>query len=232
MLNIPITTAVVWTTPPASTQIGPVAPVQAVSAIGRDRQAAMGSGQDGQSPARAGTQGRAGQAKSPPEPAAAPLLPRDAKQEPSGVERTQEVAARQEQQQQRAAQELAEQEAEQALREKLQAVLTTVWQASAAVVERALGREPANELPGPQTDTSPDLSVAGSALVARRPLPPEAPPRPQAEPLPWPIMQGETADAGQAAAVPLAPEEVVSYDEKGNTSAAPLEVGSLISRRV
>ncbi|MCU0957957.1 MAG: hypothetical protein MUF55_11785 [Hydrogenophaga sp.] len=227
MLNIPSTTAVSWTTPPASTQIGPVAPVQAVTAASRDRQAGLGAGQDGHSPARTTNPGRAGQAKSQPEPAAAPLLPRDTKQDPAGVERAQEVGARQEQQQQRAAQELAEQEAEQALRDKLQSVLTTVWQASAAVVERALGREPANELPGPQSDTSPDLSVA------RRPLPPEAPPRPQAEPLPWPIMQGGAADAGQAApAVPLAPEEVVSYDEKGNTSAAPLEVGSLISRRV
>jgi len=209
-----------------------VAPVQAVNAISRDRQAGMGPGQDGNSPARAGNPGRAGQVKSLPEPAVPPLLPRETKREPNSADPVQEVSARQEQQQQRAAQELADQEADKALREKLQAVLTTVWQASAAVVERALGREPANELPGPQSDTSPDMSVAGSALVARRPLPPEAPQRPQAEPLPWPIMKAEEDAAGLSAPAPLPPEEVVSYDEKGNTSAAPLEVGSLISRRV
>ena len=232
MLNIPSTTAVSWTTPPASTPVGPVAPVQAVSAASRDRQAGLGPGQDGHSPARPGNPGRANQAKSLPEPAAAPLLPRDRKQDTAGVERAQEVSARQEQQQQRAAEELAEQEADKVLREKLQAVLTTVWQASAAVVERALGRESANELPGPQSDTSPDMSVAGSALVARRPLPPEAPQRPQADPLPGPIMPGEETAAGQPAPAPLAPEEVVSYDEKGNTNAVPLEVGSLINQRV
>lgn len=236
MLNIPNTTAVSWTTPPVSTQVAPVAPVQAVTAVSRDRHsglgAGLGSGQDGQAPARTDKPGRTAQAKSLTEPSAAPLLPREAAQDRVEADRAMDLVDRQELQRQRAEQEQADQAADKALRDKLQAVLTTVWQASAAVVERALGRESANPLPGPSSDTSPGLSVAGSALVARRPLPPEVPQRLQAEPLPWPIMQEDATGAGPFTAAALPPEEVVAYDERGNTSAAPLEVGSLISQRV
>jgi len=224
MLNIPNTTAVTWTIPPTSTPVGPVSAVQRVSAVGRERQAGLGFGQDEQPAARPNGGGRPAQTTLPQEPAAVPLLPRETQKDAAGARQVE---------QQRAAQEVADQEADKALREKLQTVLTTVWQASAAVVERALGREPANELPGPRPDSAADQSVAGSALLARRPLLPEPALTQQADPLPWPIMQGETSvQSDPSAPMPLAPEEIVAYDEKGNTSAAPLEVGSLISHRV
>lgn len=224
MLNIPNTTAVTWTIPPTSTSVGPVSSVQRVSAVGRERQAGPGFGQDEQPAARPNGGGRPAQTTSSQEPVAVPLLPRETQKDAAGARQAE---------QQRAAKEMAEQEADKALREKLQTVLTSVWQASAAVVERALGGEPANEVPGPRADSAADPSVAGSTLVARRPLLPEPALDQQSDPLPWPIMQGETpVESDLSAPVPLAPEEIVAYDEKGNTSAAPLEVGSLISHRV
>ncbi len=232
MFNIPNTTAVTWTTPPVSTPVGPVAPVQPVGATGRERQAGLGTGQDGQPPARPKLAARTEPGAVGQETAAAPLLPRAAQDKGAEAERAREASLRQEEQQ-KAAQELAEQEADKALREKLQAVLTTIWQASAAVVERALGREPANETPGARADAMSASGATGSSQSARRPLPPEPAERSQTEPLPWPVLQGGAGRVGDSpvpAALP--PEEIVAYDDRGNTSAAPLEVGSLINRRV
>jgi hypothetical protein len=59
--------------------------------------------------------------------------------------------------------------------------------------------------------------------------------RPTLEPLPWPVMPEDPAlaIAGKAAQAELAPvQEVVAYDERGNSSLAPLETGVLIDQRV
>jgi len=233
MLNLPNTTAVSWTTPPTSSSVGPVTAVQRVSPSGDERQAGPGLGRDEQPGARPKVQARAAApTTSPDEQAVAPLLPRQKQKDLAATERGRQASAQQ-LEQQRAAKELAEQEADKALREKLQAVLTTVWQASAAVVERALGREPANEVLGARSVASNDRSETGSMLAVRKPLPPEPLPTQQVDPLPWPIMQGgKSGEPGLSGFMPIAPEDIVGYDEKGNSSAAPLEVGSLVDRRV
>lgn len=232
MINIPSTTAVTWTTPPVSTPVNPVSAVQPVGAAGRDRQTGFGAGQDGPAQQKPGGARTTGPGSRPDEDASATLLPRgEATGQGRATARTPDAAAGQENGQRMAA-EQDDQEAEKAFKEKLQSVLTTVWQASAAVVERALGGDSANDGPGPRADTSPDLSVAASALVARRPLPPEPAVGPEVMALPWPVMSQEAAEASEVAGKMLPPEEVVAYDEKGNTSAAPLEVGSLVDQRV
>ncbi|HMN92446.1 MAG TPA: hypothetical protein PKC60_04370 [Hydrogenophaga sp.] len=232
MINIPNTTAVTWTTPPVSTPVNPVSAVQPVGAAGRDRQAGLGAGQDGPVQQKPGAARAAGPGNRPDEALPAALLPKgEATGQGRATERTPDAATGQENGQ-GIVREQADQEAEKAFKEKLQSVLTTVWQASAAVVERALGRDSANDAPGPRADMSPDLSVAASALVARRPLPPEPAAGPEVKALPWPVMAQEAADASEVAGKILPPEDVVAYDEKGNTSAAPLEIGSLVDQRV
>ncbi|TNF59497.1 MAG: hypothetical protein EP306_10665 [Burkholderiales bacterium] len=219
MINIPSTTAVNWSTPPASTAVSPVLAVQPVSATGRERQAGLGAGQDGPGQQRPGDGGRTARAARE-EASSVPLLPRA---EPAArgdaAEPARDAAARQEAGQ-RASRERADQEADAAMKDRLQTVLTSIWQASSAVVERALGSEPA--------DTVPAQPAPGGALAVRRPLPP-APPEP-AKALPWPVMPEDSQPS--SAALPVPPEEVVAYDEKGNTSTAPLEVGGLVDRRV
>jgi hypothetical protein len=73
-------------------------------------------------------------------------------------------------------------------------VLTNVWQASAAVVDRALGREPST--PGAQSDKSPELSQVATTLQDNPAV------------------------------------DVVAYDDRGNSSFAPLDPGSHFSQRV
>ena len=226
MIQIPNTTAVGWTTPPVSTQVNPVNAVQPVGATGRERQAGFGPGQDGQAPSKKAAGNRASASESADEQTV-PLLPRSsASRQSNRVDRAQDVAARR-QAEQRAAEEEAERAADKAMREKLQTVLTSVWQASAAVVERALGRDSANEASVGRAD----VGAAPGAQGLRPPLPPESPSSPEEAALPWPVLTSD-ADAAPAGPTPVAPEEVVAYDEKGNTSTVPPEMGGLVDQRV
>ena len=112
---------------------------------------------------------------------------------------------------------MAQQAEEAARREQMQSVLTNVWKASAAVVDRVLGRDDA--APG-------GVPASGAAGAAER-GPVRAQPAEQLS-LPWPVQPQERA-------VPSAMAEgrvPVAYDERGNSSLAPLEPGALISRRV
>ncbi len=108
----------------------------------------------------------------------------------------------------------AEQAAEEARRTQRQALLANVWKASAAVVERVLGRDGA--------------VVAPSA--AERPAPSGRQPAEQLT-LPWPVMPQDASPSLARADFPD-PQDVVAYDERGNSNLAPLEIGVLISRRV
>jgi hypothetical protein len=112
-----------------------------------------------------------------------------------------------------------------------------MWAASAAVVDHALGLEPkAEALPGNQSDTAPDLSAVAASTMPRRLLPgaktADAPGQTAPENMPWPVMPQSTDEA----AAELAPEvpggEVIAYDENGQSSLAPLEVGTLLSEKV
>ncbi|MEZ5644601.1 MAG: hypothetical protein R3E94_15790 [Burkholderiaceae bacterium] len=220
MLNIPITSAVTWTSPPTGSPVPAVPAIQPVGAAGRDRQAGPDAGQDGQLPARPGSTARTARGGQAGDQPVAPLLPNAAGATSETGER---AGAADEPARQESEQTSAQQEADKAMRARLQAVLTTVWQASASVVERALGRESANDAAVGAVSSASDPSDVGAALLARRPLPPEPASRPQVEPLPWPIMDGDA---------PVQPEDIVAYDEKGNSTLMPLEVGQLVNQRV
>lgn len=219
---IPLTStpAVSWPTSP-SVAIAPVPAVTAVAALpgGREAQTGPRSGREG------GTHA----------PASSPTAERSMARGTAGAPRpagasSQELNAASEQaalvaQQQAQRDAHAARERDQRAMEHLREVLTSVWQASAAVVDRALGRENTEAPPGPRSDTAPDLSQVAATLVARRaPLSTASRPAPTA-----PTGQPWVPDAPQDE---TAAGEVVAYDERGNSSLMPLEAGSLISHRV
>jgi hypothetical protein len=235
MLNISSTTAVSWPTP-VSTAVAPVVPVAAVQPVqasgGSDGQTQTAFGREGRAPLQHGnTASRGGTDARAPGEAAIPAVPRDPNALPKAPAPPDAATQRQARQE---ATKLAEKERardRQAI-EHLQTMLSNMWEASAAVVERALGREPA--APGNQSDTAPDLSQVAAATIPRKPLVPD---RPQAarsaqEPLPWPSGPEGVGGEDMAPAIEVHGGDVVAYDERGNSSPAPMETGSLISHRV
>ncbi|MDO9135681.1 hypothetical protein [Hydrogenophaga sp.] len=227
MINISTTSPVSWPTPPSAA----VAPVSATSAIkpvqsdGREAKNELESRRDARR-----TRARADEEARPATP-----------QRASDAEPKASAQARQEAAAQRAEQAVKKAEADKASHRKamdrLQEVLTNMWAASAAVVDHALGLEPkAEALPGNQSDTAPDLSAVAASTMPRRLLPgaktADAPAQTAPENMPWPVMPQSTDEA----AAELAPEvpggEVIAYDENGQSSLAPLEVGTLLSEKV
>lgn len=249
MINISTSHVVAWPAPagPAVAPVSPVTPVQPVRETGRDAQAGFGAGRDGQGAAPRSHAPRTGSPEPDAATEAAPLLPRgygpqgaelrsgsapDALPGGSASTAQQKTAERAEQ----AAEEQAEAAAER--KPPLQAVLTTVWEASAAVVERALGRLSGAEaeVPGVQSDTAPDLGALAAAQMNRRPLLLAAAEPAAAQPMPWPVMPPSDEEpsphvAPEDAGV-VAVEDLVAYDEHGKGSRAPIEAGSVISERV
>lgn len=237
MLNISSTSAVSWPTPVA-TGVAPVTPVAAVQPAqasgGSDGQTQTGFGREGRAPQQRHTAtGRSGTDARAPLEAALPAVPRDPNTLPRTPAPPDASAQRQARQE---ATRVAEQEKakDRQTIEHLQTVLSNMWEASAAVVDRALGREPT--APGNQSDTAPDLSQVAAATIPRKPLVPQRPAQPAQEPVPWPVMPEEAGAAEGVEALATAIEGrgggVVAYDERGNSSLAPLEAGSLISHRV
>lgn len=219
MINLTSTPAVSWPTP-TSVAVAPVPAVPAVAALpgGRETQTGPRSGREGTDHAFASSTGERSTARATgsPAPAGAP------QEEVSGANDHATQAALRQQAQQEAS---AARERDQRAMEHLKEVLSSVWQASAAVVDRALGRESTEASPGARSDTAPDLSQVAATLVARR-----APVLTSSKPVPtvptgqsWvpESLQNETNSA-----------DVVAYDEHGNSSLMPLEAGSLISHRV
>lgn len=235
MLNISSTTAVSWPTP-VSTAVAPVTPVAAVQPVqasgGSDGQTQTAFGREGRAPQQHGNtaSGSGTDARAPAE-AAAPALPRDPNALPKAPVPPDATTLRRARQE---ATKLAEQEKakDRQTIEHLQTVLANMWEASAAVVDRALGREPA--APGNQSDTAPDLSQVAASTIPRKPLVPERPQanKPAHEPLPWPTSAGGVDGEDIVSSVEVHGGEVVAYDERGNSSLAPMEAGSLISHRV
>lgn len=231
MLNFSTSSAVSWPTPQSTAVpvVSPIAPIQPAQGARQDAQTGLGAGQDRPTPR---------QTKDEAESKGAPLLPR----EPAGPKGPAGQAAS-EAEARRAAEEAAAEaasEAErratsrQAIHKTLQEALSNVWQASAAVVDRALGLDPASEAPGPRSDTAPDLSAAASALIPRRPLllPAVRQEHLVPAPLPMPLAETDSRDATAAAPQALPSPEVVAYDERGNGSAPPPESGSLFDQLV
>ncbi len=229
MLNFSTSNAVSWPTPQGNAvpAVAAVASVQPVQGAARDAQAGLGAGQDNAASRHA--KGEPG-AKGMPRPQREPDTP-GGLAGPSTGGAVAEAEAR------KVAQEEAEAErratSRREIHKALQETLTNVWQASAAVVDRALGLEPASEAPGPRSDTAPDLSAAAAALIPRRPLPPAARQElPAPAPLPLPLAETDSSDSAAASQAPPSPEEVVAYDERGNGSVPPPESGSLFDRLV
>ncbi|MBA4266002.1 MAG: hypothetical protein C0453_13040 [Comamonadaceae bacterium] len=215
-----------WPTPQSTAvpAVTPVTPVQPAPGAGRDAQAGLGFGQNRQ-PAQQSKDGGRQQG--------APILPREA----DGSAPTQTAKGREsDAATQREAQEAAALEAEQRAKDKeevhlrLREVLSSVWQASAAVVDRALGRDPAAETPGPPSSTASGLSAVAASLTARRPMLPA--PIQVSAPIAQAAPVSGTSDALPGAGQNLPTTDVVAYDERGNGSVAPHEAGSLVDQRV
>jgi hypothetical protein len=203
MINIAQSNPVAWS-PPMS---GATALVAAVAAI-RPLQESARNGQPGAGRER----------ESPASHAERRVVPSDSARATPGLAEPArgaagDVLARREVEQ--AARRLAAEEtAEQARRAQRQELLTNVWKASAAVVERVLGLD--------------DGAAVSPAAVA--PASPSHRPIEQLA-LPWPVMPQDAGSSRTRADFP-APQDVVAYDERGNSNLASLETGVLLSRRV
>lgn len=214
MINITQPNPVVWS-PPAN---GAAAPVAAVTAI-RPLQESARTGQQGAERELPGQRADRGAAD------------RDARRTAretgtdgvrSGAGRATgergelpDAVARREAEQ-AARQQAADQATEETRRAQRQELLTNVWKASAAVVDRVLGREEGAAV---------NAAAAGASTAA--------PGRQPAEQLtlPWPVMPQDPGQAQGRRDFP-ATQDVVAYDERGNSNLAPLEAGALLSRRV
>lgn len=241
MLNISSTTAVSWPTP-VSTAVAPVSPaaaVQPVQARDQEGKAQAGFGrEDRTAPQPPATQRRAEDGRTPRAASATATTATE-----PGAAAPRDLAARQQARQ--AAAEAAEQQQAKGKRtvEHLQQVLSNLWEASAAVVDRALGIEPSSdEALGNQSDTSPDLSVAAAAAMPRKKALVLRTDTPALEVLARPGSPLQGSD-GETTAVDLVGDgvvaesaatqgEIVSYDENGNGNTVAVEAGSIIDQRV
>jgi hypothetical protein len=212
MINIASTPSLAWSSPPA-VSVAPVASVHAVNPVqagARDSRTGPGFGQSGQ-PDPSPRTGRPASGAESVQAAAAPLLPRsqgEAGDEPVDASELAEAEKRQAEEQ---AQELAK---EQAVQQQLREVLSNVWQASAAVVERALAEGDSATPPVASTSSA----DAADAVVGAAPLADSAVP----------------AQTVQAAVItePVRTSEPEAYDEHGHSSWSAPEVGGLVDQRV
>lgn len=218
MFSISSSQPVSWPSAP-STAVAPVVAVPSVGATAsatRDTQADSGrSGTGSRGAPSPGAVKPSGDATAPSGAQAAPLLPRERSDEPANASafETEEAQAEQRKEDEKKAQEQA------AHKLQLQDVLASVWKASAAVVDVVLGREAALAAAGPVDGVSDALPVAGD---------------PSGDPVPASLVSGESLPATGASGPqsPRREQEPLMYTEQGTSSWAPLESGSLISRRV
>ena len=229
MINISTTSPVSWPAPPSAT----VAPVGAAPAI----QPVKSGGREAQDELESRREAR--RTRAPVDEEGSVATPQPTR--PGASDPQASAHARQEAAAQRAEQAIKKAEADKASHRKamdrLQEALTSMWAASAAVVEQALGLESKGEaLPGNQSDTAPDLSAVAASTMQRRLLPGAKsgaqPEQAAAENMPWPVMP-QSAEEATAELVPeVLGGEVIAYDENGQSSLAPLEAGTLLSEKV
>lgn len=222
MLSINNSPATPWPVPTGQA-VKPVQPITPAGAAQRSanesrQQNADGRGTGAQAPSVRLSQTVTAETRPQPrsESPAAPLLPRERPPEEQQAADPAEAAGADEAR----AQEEAEQALEAARRPQPQQVLSSVWKASGAVIDQALGdvQAPTSvEAAGAaQAVESPGMVVvatAGRLLTAA---------------------ESEADRAGVPVPVPVAAEaqEVVAYDERGNGTPAPVELGAIISERV
>jgi hypothetical protein len=237
MLSITSSQPAVWSPAPgpAVTAVSPTVPVQPVQATSRDAQTGTGTpGRDappGTAPsARPGApqrQRETDRSQKGTVPDAAPLLPRESPDAPDQPDSPEKAEAKAE-----AERELQARQAEdKAFKQKLQDVISNVWKASAAVVDVALSTKtavqdevPALGAPDAATRTVPAAAAAASGSAAV--------PATVVGPVPGaPVQQAANDEVAELAEL-RAGQEVVAYDAAGHSSLAPLEAGTLISRRV
>lgn len=229
MLSITSSQPAVWSPPPgpAVTAVSPTAQVQPVQATARDAQTGGSSGREtsgAAQPVRVGGPRRERETERTEKgalPDAAPLLPRespDAPDQPESPEKAQAKAEAEREQQARQAE-------DKAFKQKLQDVISNVWKASAAVVDVALSARNAS-VPDEPAALSAAEAVSGTEPVA------SAAPAALASAVPGAPVQEAANDAVAELAELRAGQEVVAYDAAGHSSLAPLEAGTLISRRV
>lgn len=244
MLSIP-STNYSWPSPPANSTVTPTQPVVPISGVqsgANNPQAGMGYGQEGhgaQRPERsAQTDESRASAEKPKESSAAPLLPRQNPEKQEGQETAsaaQEVSADEERE--RVAQEQKDAvERTQALREQLREVLSSVWQASAAVVERALNVdvptvEAANDASAASA-AAPDPMVLATQAAAVAAVEASAETSPEYSPFESGSSEADAIAALRAGAMgspDLGPVE--AYDAKGQGSRAQPASGNLVDQR-
>lgn len=181
--------------------MAPVSAVTPASGRSREGQSNLGARDDSHPPTGRESQ-RKGAEKSGPEFQAAPLLPNKRAQDGQRAAGSPEVPDAVEQQEREAAERTAQ-------KPPLQEVLTSVWKASAAVVDVVLGREIATSA---ASETSVQTAVAmpqlGSTSVSSEKH----------------VEADFSADREQG--------EPVAYTEQGTSTWAALETGSLVNRKV
>lgn len=229
MLSITSSQPAVWSPAPgpAVTAVSAATPVQPVQATSRDAQTGMGSsGRETPIPAQATRPGApqrerdAERGEKASTADAAPLLPRESPDAPDQPESPEKAEARAEADREQQ----ARQAEDKAFKQKLQDVISNVWKASAAVVEVALSNK----------NASADATVVVNATDAVTGAVPATPALPTTGtgPAPGAPVQEAANDAVAELAELRAGQEVVAYDAAGHSSLAPLEAGTLISRRV
>ena len=215
MINIAQPNPAVWS-PPASTATAPVAAVAAVRPLQESaRNGQPGTDREQSTPAaradrRADARELARQGREVAGDGARGITDRTG----TGRGETSDVRMRREAEQ-NTKQLATEQAAEEARSAQRQELLTNVWKASAAVVDRVLGRDDTATVKSAAESQAPSGSPQSMELLA----------------LPWPVMP-QDANAPPSRADLGVPEDVVAYDELGNSTLAPLEAGMLISHRV
>lgn len=213
MINIASSQPVHWHTAAPPT-VAPVASVHAVAPAQRsqgDTQSSLGSERDARS--AMAQEKRPNPGKNSAALQAAPLLPREPAQGNPGTPSGGDGAMAKEQ-----AREAEEAKADSASKTlKLMEVLSTVWKASAAVVENALGIEPSADKDG----------VKGVGTSASRALAVPSKPRHQdlAAEVDRPEQDAQDPLVGRAAGDPVA------YTEQGTSSWMPLETGQLLRKQ-
>ena len=230
MINIASIPPASWPTSSTAVAVAPVSAVTAVSPssrLGQDESSASGSGSGSgrQAPLAKDPQTGKGASRdasvevSHSAPKAAPLLPEKTKAgESTSVAQAVENAKKAEQAAQDAE---AAEEQRVTQREKLLEVLSTVWKASAAVVDNALGRgdRAAAQIGEIGVDAAPVVVPAavrtsqGTLDGSSGPVPPEL------------------AQADGSAPAFVQTEPPVAYTERGESQWGTLELGQLVSKR-
>lgn len=215
MLSINSSPAVSWPTTTGQS-VEQVRPVAAVSAAKRSSNESGQQGGDArQTPdptpsVRVSTSGGASPRESQASDAA-PLLPRERPpEEQEAAERAEAAEAEADK-----AQEAETRARESAQGPQPQQLLSTIWKASGAVVEQALGTDDAQAgAADATTATLPTGEVVVVATAGRM------------------TSAESTAQESRSSEPVRADQEVVAYDESGNGTPAPVELGVIISERV